>query len=184
MKRKAGQAALDGEEQPSTSRPRQAATANGAAPADAKVFRNKEKVLVLSTRGVPFRSAVARPLPCARRHPAPCPSCPPPPLPLRTRRRRAFRCPIHSPCLSPATRRHAHHRFRHLMNDLAALLPHCKKDSKLDTKNDRGVINEVADLKVNTSAEWRLHTHRRSTCLMRWDRPWCFRFRSASIDAR
>ncbi len=35
------------------------------------------------------------------------------------------------------------------MNDLIQLLPHCKKDNKLDTKNDRNVINEVADMKVN-----------------------------------
>ena len=39
-------------------------------------------------------------------------------------------------------------RYRHLMNDLIQLLPHCKKDNKLDTKNDRNVINEVADMKV------------------------------------
>ena len=34
-------------------------------------------------------------------------------------------------------------RHRHLMLDLAQLLPHAKKDFKLDTKSDRGVINEV-----------------------------------------
>ena len=34
------------------------------------------------------------------------------------------------------------------MNDLISLLPHSKKDNKLDTKNDRAVINEVADMKV------------------------------------
>ena len=34
------------------------------------------------------------------------------------------------------------------MLDLAQLLPHSKKDSKLDTKTDRGVINEVAEVKV------------------------------------
>lgn len=39
-------------------------------------------------------------------------------------------------------------RYRHLMNDIIALIPHSKKDSKLDTKNDRQVINEVADMKV------------------------------------
>lgn len=33
------------------------------------------------------------------------------------------------------------------MLDLYNLLPHSKKDSKLDTKNDRNVINEVAELK-------------------------------------
>ena len=34
------------------------------------------------------------------------------------------------------------------MMDIGQLLPHGKKDSKLDTKSERGVINEVADLKV------------------------------------
>ena len=33
------------------------------------------------------------------------------------------------------------------------LLPHSKKESKLDTKSDRGVINEVADLKVRAGGE-------------------------------
>ena len=36
------------------------------------------------------------------------------------------------------------YRHRHLMLDLAQLLPHAKKDFKLDTKSDRGVINEVS----------------------------------------
>ena len=31
--------------------------------------------------------------------------------------------------------------------DILQLLPHSKKDAKLDTKSDRGMINEVADLK-------------------------------------
>ena len=39
-------------------------------------------------------------------------------------------------------------RHRHLMLDLTQLLPHCKKDAKLDTKTDRAVLNEVADMKV------------------------------------
>ena len=34
------------------------------------------------------------------------------------------------------------------MLDLIQLLPHCKKDAKLDTKTDKGVISEVADMKV------------------------------------
>ncbi|KAG1676612.1 hypothetical protein FOA52_008741 [Chlamydomonas sp. UWO 241] len=38
-------------------------------------------------------------------------------------------------------------RFRHLMTDVADLLPHSKRDSKLDTKSDRNVLNEVADMK-------------------------------------
>lgn len=60
----------------------------------APAFKNKEKVLVLSTRGVTFR-------------------------------------------------------YRHLMEDVIGLLPHSKKESKLDTKSDRGIINEVS----------RAHTH-------------------------
>jgi len=55
-------------------------------------YKNKEKVLVVSSRGITFRS-------------------------------------------------------RHLLLDILQLLPHSKKDAKLDTKSDRGVINEVADLK-------------------------------------
>mmetsp|Transcript_5631 Transcript_5631/g.9803 ORF Transcript_5631/g.9803 Transcript_5631/m.9803 type:complete len:307 (-) Transcript_5631:491-1411(-) len=59
-------------------------------------FKNKEKVLILSTRGITFR-------------------------------------------------------YRHLMTDITALIPHSKKDSKLDTKNDRNILNEVADMKSCSS---------------------------------
>jgi len=38
------------------------------------------------------------------------------------------------------------HRMRHLMNDLEALLPHVKKDSKLDSKNHLHLLPELADL--------------------------------------
>ena len=34
------------------------------------------------------------------------------------------------------------------MLDVTQLIPHSKKDSKLDTKSERGAINEVADMKV------------------------------------
>lgn len=34
------------------------------------------------------------------------------------------------------------------MTDLMQLIPHHKTDSKLDTKHDWNVINEVAELKV------------------------------------
>ena len=44
------------------------------------------------------------------------------------------------------------HRYRHLLLDLAQLLPHSKKDAKLDTKSDRGILNEVADMKVPRQA--------------------------------
>ncbi|CAG7846332.1 Ribosome biogenesis protein brx1 [Serendipita indica DSM 11827] len=50
------------------------------------------------------------------------------------------------------------HRMRHLMNDLEALLPQVKKDSKLDSKNNLGLLPELADLNNcnNTlkDAEW------------------------------
>ncbi|KAH9043059.1 ribosome biogenesis protein BRX1 [Lactarius pseudohatsudake] len=38
------------------------------------------------------------------------------------------------------------HRMRHLMNDLETLLPHVKKDSKLDSKNHLHLLPELADL--------------------------------------
>ena len=37
------------------------------------------------------------------------------------------------------------------MQDLLQLIPHSKSDSKLDTKSDRALLNEVADLKGCTS---------------------------------
>lgn len=36
--------------------------------------------------------------------------------------------------------------YRHLLTDLEALLPHSKKDAKLDTKNNLYILNELADL--------------------------------------
>ncbi|KAL1743477.1 Brix domain-containing protein [Schizophyllum fasciatum] len=38
------------------------------------------------------------------------------------------------------------HRMRHLMNDLETLLPHVKKDSKLDSKQQLQLLPELADL--------------------------------------
>lgn len=38
------------------------------------------------------------------------------------------------------------YRHRHLLNDLAALLPHARKDAKLDTKTKLYQLNELADL--------------------------------------
>ena len=38
------------------------------------------------------------------------------------------------------------------MEDLVSLLPHCKKESKLDEKNERFVLNEVAEMHNCTSA--------------------------------
>ncbi|EIN07192.1 ribosome biogenesis protein BRX1 [Punctularia strigosozonata HHB-11173 SS5] len=38
------------------------------------------------------------------------------------------------------------HRMRHLINDLEALLPHVKKDAKLDSKNHLNMLPELADL--------------------------------------
>lgn len=39
------------------------------------------------------------------------------------------------------------HRDRHLISDLRDLLPHAKKDVKLDTKEQLHFINEIADMK-------------------------------------
>lgn len=62
------------------------------------------------------------------------------------------------------------------MLDLLQLLPHSKKDAKLDTKSDRGVINEVADMKVRegrsggclpcAGAACRQVSKHRSTCML------------------
>jgi ribosome biogenesis protein BRX1 len=43
-------------------------------------------------------------------------------------------------------------RARHLMADLQSLLPHSKRDRKLDTKRDLAAVSEVADLHGCTSA--------------------------------
>lgn len=38
------------------------------------------------------------------------------------------------------------YRHRHLMNDLYSLMPHSRKDAKLDTKTKLYQLNELADL--------------------------------------
>jgi len=38
------------------------------------------------------------------------------------------------------------YRHRHLLNDLVAMLPHSRKDAKLDTKSQLHYLNEVAEL--------------------------------------
>ncbi|KAF8245727.1 Brix-domain-containing protein [Wilcoxina mikolae CBS 423.85] len=38
------------------------------------------------------------------------------------------------------------YRHRHLLNDLVCMLPHSRKDAKLDTKNHLHYLNEVAEL--------------------------------------
>ena len=38
-------------------------------------------------------------------------------------------------------------RYRHLLEDLKKLIPHHKKDNKLDTKGDVRVVNEIAELR-------------------------------------
>lgn len=37
-------------------------------------------------------------------------------------------------------------RFRHLMNDISSLLPHAKRDSKVDVKKNLHELNELADV--------------------------------------
>ena len=50
------------------------------------------------------------------------------------------------------TSRGATSRYRHLMLDLLTLVPNAKKDAKLDTKNERNVVVEAADLRGCSSA--------------------------------
>ncbi|KAI9143176.1 hypothetical protein BKA69DRAFT_1026902 [Paraphysoderma sedebokerense] len=38
------------------------------------------------------------------------------------------------------------HQHRHLFNDLNALLPHSKKDAKIDSKNNLQILNELCEL--------------------------------------
>eukprot|EP00958_Prasinococcus_capsulatus_P025423 scaffold4305_cov370-Prasinococcus_capsulatus_cf.AAC.3 len=57
------------------------------------------------------------------------------------------------------------HRYRHLMDDLYVLLPHCKKEVKLDEKQDRRVLNEVAELKGCTSTVF-FEIRKRKDCYM------------------
>merc|ERR1712166_791426 len=38
------------------------------------------------------------------------------------------------------------HRYRHLMTDLQKMLPHSKKDAKLDLKDGVGQVNEIAEM--------------------------------------
>lgn len=40
-----------------------------------------------------------------------------------------------------------HARHRHLVEDVRKLLPHSKRENKLDTKHDPAVLNEIAELK-------------------------------------
>ncbi|KNC48724.1 brix domain-containing protein 2 [Thecamonas trahens ATCC 50062] len=42
-------------------------------------------------------------------------------------------------------------RFRHLLNDLRLLLPHSKKEVKMDAKDKLYIINEIAELKACNS---------------------------------
>lgn len=88
-------------------------------------FKNKEKVLLLSSRGITHRQIWQHYSNCVDAGNS-----------LPEIKLVKFCC-----------------RPRHLMLDLAQLLPHCKRDAKLDTKTDRGVINEVADMKVRIHKE-------------------------------
>ncbi|KAI9339027.1 Brix domain-containing protein [Obelidium mucronatum] len=53
------------------------------------------------------------------------------------------------------------HRYRHLMNDIHLLLPHSKKDSKLDSKTNLGLINELAaDNQCNNCLFFEVRKHK------------------------
>ena len=43
-------------------------------------------------------------------------------------------------------------RYRHLMLNMVSLLPHCKKDSKVEAKSSKGAtLNELVELKGSSS---------------------------------
>ena len=43
-------------------------------------------------------------------------------------------------------------RYRHLMLNIVSLLPHCKKDSKVEAKSSKGAtLNELVELKGSSS---------------------------------
>ena len=41
--------------------------------------------------------------------------------------------------------------YRHLMQDLMKLLPHSKKDVKVDLKDGVGQVNDIADMEVTSN---------------------------------
>ncbi|KAH9303051.1 hypothetical protein KI387_014634, partial [Taxus chinensis] len=44
------------------------------------------------------------------------------------------------------------YRYRHLMMDIVSLLPHCKKDNKVESKENKGTtLNELVELRNCTS---------------------------------
>lgn len=86
-----------------------------ASPASNSVRKNKQRVLILSSRGVTFRYILAR-----LSHSS---------LTL------LFILTIRTSC-----------RHRHLLNDIAALLPHGRKDVKFDSKSKLAELNELAEL--------------------------------------
>ena len=43
-------------------------------------------------------------------------------------------------------------RYRHLMNDMRELLPHHRKDVKLDSKDTLPILNEICEMKSCNSA--------------------------------
>ena len=56
-------------------------------------------------------------------------------------------------------------RHRHLLKDLKSLLPHHKKDAKLDSKEPVRIVNEIAELKNCNTAIY-LEVRRKTDCYM------------------
>jgi ribosome biogenesis protein BRX1 len=56
-------------------------------------------------------------------------------------------------------------RHRHLLQDIRAVLPHHKKDTKFDTKDKVSTLNEIADLK-NCNTCIYLEIRRKTDCYM------------------
>jgi ribosome biogenesis protein BRX1 len=105
-----------------------------AVPADAKKHLKKHK------SGGGGKAPAAAPAPLAAPA-APAPPLPTPAAPFRNKEKVLVLCT-----------RGVSSRARHLMADLQALLPHAKRDRKLDTKRDRAAVVELCDLHGCTSA--------------------------------
>ena len=81
------------------------------------IKKNKQRVLILSSRGVTYRYQALR---------------------ARTESTHSL--------IEQCTYQIEPYRHRHLLNDLYSLLPHSRKDAKLDTKTKLYQLNELAEL--------------------------------------
>ena len=92
---------------------------NGSKEEGATSKKNKQRVLILSSRGITYRF-----VPLVKKTPS--------------------KCRLEMEWLIVIIT--SWNRHRHLLNDIASLLPHSRKDAKLDTKSKLYQLNELAEL--------------------------------------